>query len=259
MATPLEPVRSALDRFEISPGGRNRLLYLYLGFIYLLVLAPVIYTIPAAFDANLNALTQELYVDAIINSFQLAFVVGFIATPLATVSARFYRHVQHKNAYLLFMTLPLFVPGDTHALGMAVLANTINVPLSFWTLTLAHVFYVFPFAFLMILATMSGLPQNLIAAAEDLGADGLRAFFDVELPLVLDGVISGFLVAFLLSINEAPRASVVGGEFETISAVIVSVYGAVGLDATVYAINVFLVAFALVVITVILALVVFRS
>lgn len=259
MSTKGDSARGIVDRIEIPASWRSRILYAYLAFVFLAVLAPVLYTIPAAFGANFNALGQELFVDAVINSFLLGLTVAFIATPLATIAARFYRHVEYKNGYLLLMSLPLFVPGDTHSLAIAVFANTVDISLSFKTLVVAHVFYVFPFAFLMVLATMSGLPQNLVAAAKDLGANGGRAFVDIELPLVLDGVISGFLVSFLLSINEAPRASVVGGRFETISAVIVSQYGAVGLDDNIFALNVFMVVFAIAIIMVILGLVVVRS
>jgi spermidine/putrescine transport system permease protein len=245
--------------FEIPDRWRSRLLYGYLAVVFAAVLAPVVYTVPAALGANLGALTQELYVDAILNSFRLGLTVAVISTVLTTIAARFYRHVRYKNAYILFMTLPLFVPGDTHAISVAVFAREVGISLSFWTVAAAHVFYVFPFAFLMVLATMAGLPQNIVSAAEDLGANEFRAFFDVELPMVMDGVISGFLVSFLLSLNEAPRASVLGGQFETISGVILSIYGAVGLDPTLYALNVFMVALALVIITVILTLVVIRS
>lgn len=251
--------RTTLEMIEIPDDWRSRFLYGYLALVFLAVLAPVLYTVPAASNANLGALTQDLYVEAIINSFELGLVVAAIATVLSTVAARFYRYVQHKNLYILFMTLPLFVPGDTHATALAVFAKMIDVRLSFWTLAAGHVFYVFPFAFLMVLATMAGLPQNLVAAAKDLGASEFRAFVDVELPLVFEGVVSGFLVSFLLSINEAPRASVLGGRFETISAVIVSIYGSVGLNSNVYALNVFMVLLAITIITAILGLILVRG
>lgn len=251
--------RRVFEGFEIPDDWRSNMLYVYLGIVFLVVLSPVLYTIPAAEGANLGVLTQELYVGAVVSSFQLAIVVAIITTALTTVAARFYRHVERKNTYLLFMTLPLFVPGDTHATSVAVFSSTLDISLSFWTLVVAHVFYTFPFAFLMVLATMAGLPQNLVSAAEDLGANGFRAFVDVELPLILDGVISGFLVSLLLSINEAPRAAVLGGQFEPISAVILSIYGSVGLDPTLFALNVFMVVFALIVIATVLTLVVVRD
>lgn len=250
---------SGLLSVDIPARWRTRLLYGYLAVVFAAVLAPVVYTIPAAIGANLSALTQDLYVHAILNSFKLGLTVAAIATVLTTIAARFYRHVRFKNTYILFLTLPLFVPGDTHAISVAVFAREVGISLSFWTLVAAHVFYVFPFAFLMVLATMAGLPRNIVSAAEDLGANEFRAFWDVELPMVMDGVISGFLVSFLLSLNEAPRASVLGGQFETISGVILSIYGAVGLDPTLYALNVFMVVFALVIISIILMLVVIRS
>lgn len=250
---------STFSVLRIPERWRIRLLYGFLGLVFIAVLAPVAYVIPAAANANLGALTQDLYMHAIINSFKLGFVVAIVATAIATVAARFYRTVNHKNAYILFLTLPLFVPADTHAIAMAVFSKVVSIPLSFELLATAHVFYVFPYAFLMVLATMAGLPQNLISAAEDLGATGPRAFVDVELPLVLDGVISGFLVSFLLSINESARASVLGGQYETISGVILSAYGAVGLDPTLYALNVLMVAFAIIVILIIFAILIVRS
>lgn len=255
---PTGGLQALFDR-RLTGRSRSALLYGYLAVVFAAVLAPVIYTLPAAFGANLGALTQELYVNSIINSFALGLTVAVVATLLTTIAARFYRYVRYKNLYILFMTLPLFVPGDTHAVAILAFAKQVGITPSFWTLVIAHVFYVFPFAFLMVLATMAGLPQNIVAAAEDLGANEFRAFFDVELPMVVDGVISGFLVSFLLSLNEAPRASVVGGRYETISGVILSIYGAVGLDPTLYALNVFMVVLALVIIAVILSLTVLRS
>lgn len=245
--------------FELTADWRRRLLLGYLGVVFLFVLAPVIATIPAAMTANFSALGEAIYVSGILNSFELGATVAVFATILATIAARFYRYVRYKNSYILFMTLPLFVPGDTHAVAVAVFAKQVGISLSFWTLVVGHVFYVFPYGFLMVLATMAGLPQNIVDAAEDLGATQLRAFFDIELPLVLEGVISAFLVSFLLSINEAPRASILGGKFDTISGIILSYYGAVGITPTLFALNIFLVVFAVVVILLILAIILVRS
>lgn len=251
--------KRSLASFDLSETWRRRILLAYLALVFLFVLAPVIATIPAASTANFSALGEQIYVNGILNSFKLAAIVAILATALSTIAARFYRYVAYKNTYILFMTLPLFVPGDTHAVAVAVFAKQVGVSLSFWTLVIGHVFYVFPYGFLMVLATMAGLPQNIVAAAEDLGATQFRAFFDIEFPLVLEGVISAFLVSFLLSVNEAPRASVLGGQFETISGIILSYYGAVGVTPTLFALNIFMVVFAIVVIILILAVVVARS
>lgn len=233
------------------------MLYAYAAFVLAFVLLPVVYVFPLGLG-NLDAITQEIYVTGLVNSFQLGLFTAVVTVVFATIAAHFYRYVEHKNAYLVFLSLPLFVPGDTHAIVIAVFAKQVGLSLDFWTLAASHVYYTFPFAFLMILATMASLPENVVAAAHDLGATPLRAFWDVELPIVVDGVISGFLVAFLLSINEAPRASVLGGRFDTISGLIFSFYESVGLNQTLFSINLFLVVFAIVTIIVILSIVVLR-
>jgi len=81
-------------------------------------------------------------------------------------------------------------------------------------------------------------------AAVDLGASKVRAFFDIELPLIQDGVISAFLLSILLSINEAARANVLGGSYETISGVIYGYYSSTGLTAEIYTLSSLLVLFA---------------
>lgn len=65
------------------------------------------------------------------------------------------------------------------------------------------------------------------------------------------GVITGFLVSFLLSFNESARASVLGGRFEPLSGLIESQYSSAGPNADIYALNVFMVVFALVVVSLI--------
>lgn len=243
--------------FSLSQRTRHRILYGYAIFVLVFVLLPVVYVFPVG-TAKLGAITQEIYVNGLINSFKLGLLIALVTTVFATIAAHFYRFVDHKNSYLVFMSLPLFVPGDTHAIIVAVFAKEVGLRLDFWTLAAAHVFYTYPYAFLMILATMASLPENVVSAAQDLGATSFRAFWDVELPIIIDGVISGFLVTFLLSINEAPRASVLGGRFDTISGLILSQYESIGLTQQLFSINLYLVVFAIVTICVILSVVLLR-
>lgn len=241
-----------LPSVDVPRRWRYVLLFGYLALVYVAILAPIGYVFPFGLGGNFDAVTQQQYVDATLNSFKLALFVGVVTMTLGLIAARFYRRVEHKNTYLLALSLPLFIPGSTHALAIAVTARQFGIDNSFWTLAAAHVMYTFPFAFLIVLATMAGLPENLVAAAKDLGASDFRAFVDVELPLILDGAISAFLVGVLLSLNEAERASILGGNYTTLSGVLISYYEAVGLDPTLYTLNMLLVVFSLVIITVIL-------
>lgn len=249
-----------LPGLGIEQRFRHRLLYLYLLLIFALVLAPVVMILPVAFVADFRILFRDQYVNGITNSFILGFTVAALSMVLSTVAARFYRHIKYKNAYILFMSLPLFIPADTHAVAVAATAREFGIDLGFWVLVSAHLTYVFPYAFLMVLATMSGLPKSLLAAANDLGATGVTAFKDIELPLIADGVISAFLVSFLLSFNEAPRALILGGSsFETLSSLVLAYYESIGVTVALYAINVVMTLFAIAVVSGILILTLLKA
>lgn len=243
---------------EIPKRWRHLLLFLYLLLVYLVILLPVAYVFPFGLTGDFSGVTRQEFMGPLFNSFQLAIFVGIMTMILSTIAARYYRETKYQNAYLLVMSLPLFIPGSTHALAVAVTVKTFGISLSFWTLAASHIMYTFPFGFLMILAIMAGLPENLIAASKDLGAGEFRAFFDIELPLIQDGVISAFLVGVLLSLNEAERASILGGGFTTISGVQLSYFEAVGLDPTLYTLNLVLVVTSVILISVILILLFFR-
>lgn len=228
-----------------------------IGVVYLLVLAPTIATIPAAENANFSALTNEAFVTSWLNSFKLAIPVAFLATVLSTIAARFYREVKYKNLYIIFMSLPIFIPGNLHAMGSAIFGKEVGLALGYGHLLMAHTFYTFPFAFFIILSVMAGVPSEINDAAKDLGATGFRAFFDIEAPLIWDGLVSAFLLSLLLSVNEAARAGLLGGSYQTISSLISSQYEAVGLTSEIYALNISIVGIAIVFMIIIISLLAF--
>ena len=67
---------------------------------------------------------------------------------------------------------------------------------------LAHAILGTPFVIITVTATLSGFDNNLTRAAANLGAGPIRTFFKVQMPLILPGVISGGLFAFITSFDE---------------------------------------------------------
>lgn len=260
-----ERITTETDASESSlPFARTTLLrgslYAYLGAVYVILLLPILYVFPALIGSDISILLEPQYSNAIKNSFLLAGTVGVVTTILATIAARYYRYISMKKTYIIFMTLPLFVPGDIHTMAIAIAAKNFDIGYSFWTLMVAHVFYTFPFAFLVILAAMANLPNNVVSAAQDLGASGARAFFDTEFPLIQDGVVSGFLLAFLLSFSETARASSLGGiGFSTVAGLLLSYYETIGLNNAAYVLNALLALMAIVIVCVIIFLLVIRD
>jgi spermidine/putrescine transport system permease protein len=93
-----------------------------------------------------------------------------------------------------------------------------------------------PFAFIVILTAMASVRRSWLMAASDLGASWIRRFLDVTLPLILPGLISAFLFAFLLSLNEFARAFYLVGRQNTLP---IEMFGKMnsGANPTIYALS----------------------
>jgi len=251
-------IRRLSDPFRRDWVGSGALIG-YLLAMYVFLYLPLMYIFPLGLQGNVAALWRDVYVQSIWFTIQVAAVVASVTTVLTVIAAHYYRHVRHKNTYLVLMTLPLFLPSSTHALSITVTAKVLEIDLSFWTLVASHVFYAFPYAFLILLAIMAGRPANVTEAAMDLGASGFRAFWDVELPLIQDGVLSAFLVAFLLSFNEAVRSTYLVPKDTTISGLIYNYFLSTGLDQTVYTLNIIIMGVAVLIISFIMFVLILRD
>ena len=74
--------------------------------------------------------------------------------------------------------------------------------LNFWTLLIAHITFNIPYVILNVLPKFSQMDVHLPEAAMDLGCTPLRSFFKVELPAIMPGVLSGFIMSFTLSLDD---------------------------------------------------------
>lgn len=70
------------------------------------------------------------------------------------------------------------------------------------TLVLAHTTFCVPYIFIIVKGRLAGMDPSIVEAARDLGASEARAFFDITLPLIAPGVVSGALLAFAMSMDD---------------------------------------------------------
>ena len=98
--------------------------------------------------------------------------------------------------------LPIMVPEII--LGMAFLAVFTAVGLKFGmlTLVLAHVSFCTPYVFINVKGRLAGMDPSLEEASRDLGATPARTFWEITLPLILPGVLSGVMLAFAMSLDD---------------------------------------------------------
>jgi putative spermidine/putrescine transport system permease protein len=97
---------------------------------------------------------------------------------------------------------PLVIPSFTIGLGLLILSARLGLGRGYAILVLTHVILVLPFVLRSVYVSLRNLDRRLELAAASLGASPLRVLLTVTLPLLLPGLVSGWLFAAILSFNE---------------------------------------------------------
>ena len=100
------------------------------------------------------------------------------------------------------ITLPLMVPEIVTAVATLIFFSTLGMDRGLLTILIAHIVFCIPFAYLPIAARLEGIPATFDEAAMDLYASRAEAFRLVLLPLLAPGIVSGYLLAFIVSLDD---------------------------------------------------------
>lgn len=187
--------------------------------VALLLTAPTLVVVPLSFTDRrsfafpnegwstqwyANFFDDPRWLDALGTSLRLAFVVGVIATVVGTLAALGLdrtRSLPHRAARGVLM-LPIVVPGIVAA--VAIFGSYLDWGLSgsFSGLMLAHTALAIPFVVIAVTTALRGFDITLDRAAAVLGAGPVARFLQVKLPIIAPGVITGFVFAFVTSLDE---------------------------------------------------------
>jgi spermidine/putrescine transport system permease protein len=107
--------------------------------------------------------------------------------------------------------------------------------LGFTTALIGQILYTVPYAFIVILITMSRYRDQQTEAARSCGATAWQAFWQVEFPQIRVGIFSACAFVVILSFNEAPRTALLKGGFDTFSNVLVAQMLNIGMSEESYA------------------------
>jgi putrescine transport system permease protein len=205
-----------------------------LGFGYAFLYAPIAVLIVYSFNASRlvtvwSGFSTEWYVALLHNdkfltaawlSLRIAAVSATLATVLGTAAAfalvRFGRF-RGRGPFSVMLLAPLVLPEVMTALSMLLLFVALE-DLIGWpagrgvtTITIAHVTFSIAFVAVVVRARLTELDPRLEEAAADLGAPPHRVFLSITLPLLAPAVVSGWLLAFTLSLDDLVIASFVSG------------------------------------------------
>jgi len=199
---------------------------IFCGFVFLFLIAPILVIIPLSFNAEpyftftegmismkSDAYSTRWYADiaknpqwafSAVNSIIVAVCSTLLATLLGTLAALglSQSHMPYKSAVMGVLISPMIVPLIISAAGMFFFYSNIGLAQTLPGLILAHAVLGTPFVVITVTATLTGFDDSLTRASQSLGADSRKTFFKVQMPLILPGVISGALFAFITSFDE---------------------------------------------------------
>ncbi len=142
---------------------------------------------------------------AIKTSIRVALEVTLISTVVGTAAAfsLVRSRLRFRTGFRIAFTLPIMIPGVLIGVSLlSFLRHGLGVPLSTETVVIGQSVYTTPFVLLIVAARLEGFDRSLEAAASDLGANAVRRFRYVILPLIGPAVFAGALFAFTLSLDE---------------------------------------------------------
>ena len=162
------------------------------------------YMVGICTDKNLTTPCSNRWMVGTVNSFFVGTISTLVATALGTLAALGLSrpHMPYKGLIMSILISPKIFPFIITAAGMFFFYAKVNLVYTFTGIILAHVALSTPFVVITVTATLVGFDTNMTKASQSLGARPVRTFFKVIMPLILPGVISGALFAFITSFDE---------------------------------------------------------
>jgi spermidine/putrescine transport system permease protein len=192
-------------------------------FMYLPILILAFYSFNASrFSSNWEGFSLKWYdslfrdariFSALQDSLTVAICAVVVSSVLGTMMAVGLAKYQFwgKGLYRGVSYLPLIIPDIAIAVATLVFLASLAIPLSLWTIVASHMVFCLSYIAVVVSARLSGLNPHLEEAALDLGATPFQAFIKVLLPELMPAIVSGCLLAFVLSMDDLLISSFTAG------------------------------------------------
>lgn len=193
----------------------------YLAFLLILLYAPILIIIIFSFTeakvlGNWTGFSLKLYkslfsggmhhslTSALWNTLIIGLIAAFSSTLLGTMAAIGIYNLRPKarKTVSLVNTIPILNPDIITAISLFLLFVSLGFSQGYTTVILAHITFCTPYVVLSVLPRLQRMNENLYEAALDLGATPYYALRKIMLPELKPGMISGFVLAFTLSIDD---------------------------------------------------------
>lgn len=191
---------------------------IYLGLILFFMYAPIVTLIVLSFNASKSRAKwggftlhwySSLFQDkaimaALYNTLLIALVSAVLATIIGTAASIGINAMKAKGKTIMMgiTNIPILNSEIVTGISLMLLFIACRVTLGFSTILLAHITFCIPYVILSVLPKLKQTSKSTYEAAQDLGAGPVYAFFKVVFPDIWPGVVSGFLMAFTMSLDD---------------------------------------------------------
>ena len=186
------------------------------------------------------------------NSLTIALAAATASTTIAVAAAvGMVRGGQFAGKSLSFalISMPIMVPEIVTAVATLIFFSAIGFKLGYASILVAHIVFCIPFAYLPIAARLQGIEASFEEAAQDLYANRWQAFRYVLMPIMAPGILSGFLLAFIISLDDFIITNFIkGAGVETLPT---AIFGSVkqGIKPNIMALSTLMLLFSIAVVT----------
>jgi spermidine/putrescine transport system permease protein len=193
----------------------------YLAILLVMLYAPILIIIIFSFTqakvlGNWTGFSLKLYtslfhggvhhtlMSALWNTLIIGLIAAFASTLLGTMAAIGIYNMKPgpRKTFQTINTLPILNPDIITAISLFLLFVSLGISQGYTTVILAHITFCTPYVVLSVLPCLKRMNENLYEAALDLGATPFFALWKILLPELRPGMISGFILAFTLSIDD---------------------------------------------------------
>lgn len=197
---------------------RKVLQKIYLGLIFFLLYAPIVTLIVLSFNnsktrAKWGGFTLKWYselfqneqiMSALYTTLIIALLSAGIATVIGTAASIAIQGMKNRwrTLYMGLTNIPMMNAEIVMGISLMLLFIAIHVTLGFGTILIAHITFNIPYVILSVSPKLRQTSKHTYEAAMDLGASPLQAFFKVVFPDIMPGVLSGFMLAFTMSLDD---------------------------------------------------------
>ncbi len=185
------------------------LLFLFIPLIFIIIYSfneskEAVFTKPSLIWYKKLIFDSDALWHALLNSVIVALTSAAVSTVLGTLASigiNWYKFTGRKFIQMLTY-LPMVLPEVIVGISMLIFFSGIKVPLGLFTIFAAHTTFCLPFVFLMVNARLDEFDYSIVEAAHDLGASEFETMTKVVIPAIMPGILSGFMMAVTMSLED---------------------------------------------------------